>query len=302
MIDPRGRSPWAAGELPSRASPRRRQGPPSALLVERLLRANRKTLVGRPFHAALRQTAGRSGRPRPLVVLLLAVCSALLAAAAFSAAASVFAAGGVAAMVVAEPPARQRAARLATKTGYAGEFTRDAALLDAYLAKVSGDLPPAALGARRDQGNARAGDRGAGRHGCDRHRGRRNVFHPGDGGALSARCLPSLRRGGACGRHWRARGGLHHRAIALPFNSISCTPVCSECWPESPLARHRRSPTTRLSSGARSKRRTGALPDQERTSAPFSFPSRRSPGSAARYRRRPRSNPLPACRAPVSRR
>jgi hypothetical protein len=148
MIDPRGRSPWVAGELPSRASPRRRQGPPSALLVERLLRANRKTLVGRPLTAALRQTAGKSGRPRPLVVLLLAVGSALLAAAAFSAAASVFAAGGVAAMVVAVAlSARQRAARLATQTGYAGELTRDAALLDAYLAKVSGDLPPAALGA-----------------------------------------------------------------------------------------------------------------------------------------------------------
>jgi hypothetical protein len=41
----------------------------------------------------------------------------------------------------------QRRAHRATQNGCAGELTRDVALLDAYLAKVSGDLPPAALGA-----------------------------------------------------------------------------------------------------------------------------------------------------------
>ena len=72
MTNPHGRDKWVVGELPSRASPHRRQAPPpSPRLAERLERANRKNLIGRPLTAALRAKAGKSGGPPPLVLLLL---------------------------------------------------------------------------------------------------------------------------------------------------------------------------------------------------------------------------------------
>lgn len=151
MTDPRGRDRWVAGELPTRASPRRRQSPPppSTRLIERLERANRKHLVGRPLTAALRAGAGKPGEPPPLVLLMLIGGIGLLVSALFASATIVLAAVGVAALAAAAALWwRHRAAsryHSLTQVGYAGELQRDAECFDDYLEEVSRHLPQAAL-------------------------------------------------------------------------------------------------------------------------------------------------------------
>ncbi|KFB69615.1 hypothetical protein [Candidatus Accumulibacter vicinus] len=151
MTDPRGRDRWVAGELPARALPRRRQSPPlpSTRLIERLERANRKHLVGRPLTAALRAGAGKPGEPPPLVLLMLIGGIGLLVSALFASATIVLAAAGVVALAAAAALWwRHRAASRydsLTQLGYAGELQRDAECFDDYLEEVSRHLPQAAL-------------------------------------------------------------------------------------------------------------------------------------------------------------
>lgn len=152
MTDPRGRGRWVAGELPVRASPRHRQPPllpTSTRLIERLERANRKHLVGRPLTAALRAGAGKPGGPPPLVLLMLVGGIALLVSAPFSSATIVFAAAGVAALAAAAALWRQHRTASCdnslTRVGDAGELQRDAECFDDYLEEVSRHLPQAAL-------------------------------------------------------------------------------------------------------------------------------------------------------------
>lgn len=228
MTNPHGRDKWVVGELPSRASPHRRQAPPpSPRLAERLERANRKNLIGCLLTAALRAKAGKSGGPPPLVLLLLVSGIALLVSALLSRATIVFATAGVAALAATATICWRHRAALRndspTQVGYAGELQRDASVgplpRRSFQALASGHIDRT----RANQGDTRQGNRGAcrGRPGGNRHSGRRHLLHAGDGRALPAGCLPPLRRSyRGHRRQHRSRRWQYRRRIAVPFLDI----------------------------------------------------------------------------------
>lgn len=146
---PTRRDKWIAGPLPRRAGPGRgSSAKPSPRLLQRLARANKKQLVGRPLAAALRSEAGLREEKRPALAILGLVCLALgvgmLAVGAALAEGWLLAAGAIAAPVGATFFLRRRA----TSTGQPASVSRlqrDADGLDAYLEAISPSLPQQAL-------------------------------------------------------------------------------------------------------------------------------------------------------------
>jgi|GEM_PF-3598874 hypothetical protein len=134
--------------MPARPAARRPQAPPpSAALVERLARAHKKNLVGRPLTAALRDTGGKPAAPRPAVLILLVTGVVALTMAPFAGPTVIVAAAGGTALVAAAALWRQQSAARPTTSiaSTAGELRRDAAAFDAFLAEISPRLPPEAL-------------------------------------------------------------------------------------------------------------------------------------------------------------
>lgn len=150
MDDSGGHDKWVAGVLPSPRAPRR---PPPAtapqadsILAQRLLRANKKRLVGRPLTVALRDATGARPAlpPKLLGGVLAAGGSALVAATVIAELPVVLAAAGIGA-IAAGLLALWRAKPPSAHAGFARQLRDEAAMLDVYLEQVSPNLPPLAL-------------------------------------------------------------------------------------------------------------------------------------------------------------
>lgn len=142
------RGQWVSGELPARSSSRRRplvRPAENGVLAERAQRVRNQALVGRPLSSVLRDTAN-SQQPSPLIILLSIAGVALLVLAAFSSLPLLVGGAGLSALLTALTLwKRQRSSLPSLQVDLSGQLSSDAARLDDYLMKISGDLPPAAL-------------------------------------------------------------------------------------------------------------------------------------------------------------
>ncbi len=148
MGDRNNRGQWVSGELPTRPTLHRRTSTRPAengILAERMQRVRKQALVGRPLADDLRRTA--NARQLSSMIILLSVAGvALLVLAAFSSQPLLVGGGGLAALLAALMVwNRQQSSLLSPRIDLSGAMSHDAEHLDAYLMKVSGELPPDAL-------------------------------------------------------------------------------------------------------------------------------------------------------------
>lgn len=140
---------WVAGTLPKSGSPKRPpEPPPGTERIQRLIRANRKALVGRPLTSSLsRSSVVREGRPYRLYGIALTILGGGLVAAtllggfpAWLAGAGAITLGAASALAW-----RYRATSVSPPDMPGMDLGRAAERLDAFLAEVSPHLPAAAL-------------------------------------------------------------------------------------------------------------------------------------------------------------
>jgi len=158
---------WVTGALPKRPAwhgeaPRN----PSSVLTQRLARANKKTLVGRPLAVALRDTARLQGGGHWRVTAVFGVMGlALILCGATFADVWLLQVGGFSAAIGGMLFLLRRSARPGAPA-LAGDMNQEVEALDAYLDKISPRLPQPALGQLgAHQGNACPGIACPGRRG-----------------------------------------------------------------------------------------------------------------------------------------